>query len=97
MSLLRVHPKGTRVAVLSVSGGSPVNVNPSMQIVVVERDGTRRTLISWPAITGLAWSASGDEVWFSGTQAERPGTLNAVTLAGRERVVMRTPGECAAS
>lgn len=41
---------------------------------------------------GLAWSASGDEVWFSAAETSLHAFLTAVTLSGRQRVVARIPG-----
>ena len=90
LSLPRIDPSGRRVAVLSAE----TNVTPysPLHIVVAERDGTTRTLKSWPAISGMAWSPSGDELWFSGSQTGGMGALHAIALDGRERLVMRIPG-----
>jgi eukaryotic-like serine/threonine-protein kinase len=43
-------------------------------------------------ISGLAWSPSGDEVWFSANRAGGALALRGVSLAGQERVVWRGPG-----
>jgi Tol biopolymer transport system component len=87
---LRVDPQGQRVAIVSApaptGGGGPVDV------LVIERDGTSRTLVSgrqW--VNGLAWSPSGDQLWFSAIQ-DKVATLHAVTLNGRERSVLTLPG-----
>ena len=57
---------------------------------VVDLDGRKTTLSSeWKTLQGLAWSASGDEVWFTGSRTGKGGSsaLHAVTLSGRERSV----------
>ena len=83
---LRVDPHGRRVALVSAQGSR------GLEVYVIERDGTKRTLSNtWRAVSGIAWSPSGDELWFSGMRA-RLAVLNAVTLDGRERLVMRMPG-----
>jgi Tol biopolymer transport system component len=87
----RVSPTGDRVAFLDHnqlgdSGGS---------VSVVDRNGRKATLSQhWQSLQGLAWSPSGDEVWFSGSRTGKGGssTLSAVTLSGRERTVFSAPG-----
>jgi Tol biopolymer transport system component len=43
----------------------------------------------WAGEEGLAWSSAGDEVWFSANKGGEPDALYAVTLSGRERLVLR--------
>ncbi len=89
----RVSPRGDRIALVegSVEGHS---------IVVVDLEGRREVLATGLAFTAdaLAWSPRGDEVWFSAEKiAEGAGqgswkpSLRAVSLSGRERVVLRLP------
>jgi len=40
----------------------------------------------------LAWSPSGNEVWFSGDRRTRSQFVYAVTLQGKERLVLQAPG-----
>ena len=40
---------------------------------------------------GLAWSPKGDEIWFGGAKAGGEPALRAVTLGGKERLVVETP------
>ena len=41
---------------------------------------------------GLAWSPGGDEVWFSADRLTRSQFIYAVTLSGKERLVLQAPG-----
>jgi eukaryotic-like serine/threonine-protein kinase len=87
----RVSPKADRIAFLDHnqlgdSGGA---------VSVVDLNGRRITLSSeWKSLHGLAWSPSGDEIWFSGSRTGKGGssTLYAVTLDGRQRTVFSAPG-----
>ena len=42
-------------------------------------------------LTGLAWSPSGDEIWFTKSATDHPSALFAVTLSDRLRLVARVP------
>jgi eukaryotic-like serine/threonine-protein kinase len=82
-----VSPDGERVAFLDYDrdGGF---------IAVSDRAGRVQKLTRSPSPFGLAWSPRGDEVWYSesgGPFTARPGTLNAVDLRGRKRVLARFP------
>jgi Tol biopolymer transport system component len=57
--------------------------------------GGKRTVLSsgWNDLTGLAWSPSGDEIWFTGDRNNNAIGLFAVSLAGREREVEHIPGD----
>jgi len=65
-------------------------------IVVLDRTGKKTILSSgWQDQAQLAWSPSGHEVWFTATRAAYDvsgWTLRAVTLAGKERVVLASAG-----
>ena len=63
-------------------------------VCVVDLSGKKTTLSQmWTAEEGLAWSAKGDEIWFTATAT---GTSNrklmAVTLSGKMRTVLNIPG-----
>jgi hypothetical protein len=63
-------------------------------VAVTDLTGRTRTLSTgWTDLTGLAWSAGGDELWFTGTKASGAVALMAVSLSGREREVTRVPGD----
>src|SRR5258708_32455362 len=46
----------------------------------------------WYTIQGLAWAPNGNEVWFTASESGVDRTLYAVTLAGKERMILRPPG-----
>jgi eukaryotic-like serine/threonine-protein kinase len=59
--------------------------------LIPAKGGSRRVLSDgWSSVTGLAWSASGDEIWFTAAEAGVTTSLYAVDLSGRVRVVMRS-------
>jgi DNA-binding winged helix-turn-helix (wHTH) protein len=86
---LRLSPTGDRVAFLA----HPVPGDDRGEVVAVDAAG-QRTVLSrdWSSLEGLAWSADGREVWFTGAKVGADSTLNAVDLSGTERVVSRGPG-----
>jgi len=89
ISHLRVSPRLDRVAFLE----HPVPDDDRGSVVTIDRQGVRTTLSSdWASLEGLAFSPSGDEVWFTGTKVGADLALHAVTLDGRERLVHRSPG-----
>ena len=78
----RVSPDGRRVAF--EQGGS---------VLVSDPDGKTRTLSSgWKDAFGLAWSRTGDEVWFSAARVGFAFQLYGVDLSGRVRAVASFPG-----
>ena len=89
LNFLRLSPAGDRVAFLS----HPVPGDDRGEVVTVDAAG-KRTVLShdWASLEGLAWSADGREVWFTGAKVGADSTLNAVSLSGAERVVTRGPG-----
>ncbi len=52
----------------------------------------RRLTGEWSDLTGLAWSRSGDEVWFTGSDAGINSALYAVNLNGKQRDLLHIPG-----
>jgi len=62
-------------------------------VCVVDLEGRTRTLSSeWETLRGLAWSASGDEVWFTAAPSGGIRSLHAVGEDGSVRTVMRALG-----
>jgi Tol biopolymer transport system component len=60
---------------------------------VVDLHGLKRVLSTgWSSLRGLAWSVSGKEIWFTGTDTGGNQSLYAVSLSGRIRPVLRVPG-----
>ena len=85
----RFSPKGDRIAFLDHPNLGENNGSVSM----VDLMGHKTTLSSgWKELKGLAWSPSGDEVWFSANRMTRAQLVYAVTLAGKERLVLETAG-----
>jgi serine/threonine protein kinase len=61
-------------------------------VAVVDLSGHKQTLTrEWEDERGLAWSASGDEIWFAASENGSEDHLLAVTLSGRVRLVLAAP------
>ncbi|MBI2682804.1 MAG: protein kinase [Acidobacteriales bacterium] len=52
----------------------------------------RRLTGEWSDLTGLVWSTSGDEIWFTGSDSGINSKLYAVTLNGKVRDLLHVPG-----
>jgi serine/threonine protein kinase/Tol biopolymer transport system component len=84
----RVSPRGDAIAFLD----HPIFGDDRGGVAVMDLAGKKKTLSDgWESAQGLAWSPSGDEIWFTATRAGSARALYAVTLAGRERSVLTTP------
>jgi eukaryotic-like serine/threonine-protein kinase len=84
----RISPDGARVAFLD----HPLSNDNAASVAVIDRSGEKKILTgSYLAAQGLAWSPKGDEVWFSAAKFGARYDLRAVTLGGRERVLLSTP------
>ena len=69
-------PKGDRIAFLD----HPFPLDDTGTVAVIDLAGNKKTLTNqWARENGLAWSASGDEVWFTATDAGANQSLYAVT------------------
>jgi eukaryotic-like serine/threonine-protein kinase len=85
----RVSPKGDHIAFID----HPVQGDDSGSLAIVDMAGTKKTLSGeWYTIQGLAWSPDGNEIWFTASKSGVDRTLYAVSLAGKERMVLRLPG-----
>jgi Tol biopolymer transport system component len=82
----RVSPKGDRVAFMD----HPTQLNTRGWVAVVDLTG-KKTVLSgeWSSEEGLAWAPAGDEVWFMANKSGEADALYAVTLSGRERLIVR--------
>jgi Tol biopolymer transport system component len=89
LRFLRVSRDGQRLAFLEDLGGRGVSGHVS--VAYASGRVTRVTSV-WGSVRGLAWSASGDEIWFTAGEARANRILRAVDLNGRERVVFEAPG-----
>lgn len=84
----RVAPDGASVAFIH----RPLMGDYGGSVILVDRAGVSRTLSSgWSNILGLAWSATGDEVWFTAAEVGGNRALFAVNLSGETRLVGRLP------
>ena len=89
VSYARLSPRGDHIAFLD----HPFPLDDAGTVAVIDLAGKKKTLTGkWASEHGLAWAPSGDEVWFSATEAGANRSLYAVSLSGRLRVVARVPG-----
>jgi Tol biopolymer transport system component len=89
ISYARLSPRADRIAFLD----HPFPLDDAGTVAVIDLAGKKTTLTSkWASEGGLAWSASGEEVWFTATEAGANRSLYAVTPTGKLRVVTRVPG-----
>jgi Tol biopolymer transport system component len=90
VSYARLSPKGDRIAFLD----HPFALDDAGTVAVLDMSGKKTTLTGkWASEGGLAWSPSGDEVWFTATEAGANRSLYGVDLNGKLRVVTRVPGD----
>jgi eukaryotic-like serine/threonine-protein kinase len=62
-------------------------------VAVVDLSGKATRLTKeWSDLTGLAWSVSGDEIWFTGSDAGINSAIYAVNASGRLRDLLHIPG-----
>jgi Tol biopolymer transport system component len=89
ISHLRFSPKGNHLAfidhnLLGDDGG---------RISVVDLNGKKSDLTErWASAMGAAWSASGDEIWFTATATGFSRSLRGVGLSGKIRELLSAPG-----
>jgi Tol biopolymer transport system component len=90
ISMPRVSPRGNEIAFIYYPGPSNVSA-----IMLIDRAGVRKALFdeATSRLDSLAWSPSGDEVWFSASKGGEAEAIYAVTTQGRERVVARAPSD----
>ena len=88
----RISPGGDQAAFLEY----PITGDElGSSVAVVDREGRKRTLASgFISSGGLVWSRDGREVWFTAAREGIGSTLFAVSLSGKERVLLRTPVPC---
>jgi Tol biopolymer transport system component len=62
-------------------------------LAVIGSDGKEKKLSSgWLSLQGIAWSPSGDEVWFTSTKSGSAQNLRGATLGGKVRDITNVPG-----
>ncbi len=85
----RVSPDGKSIAFLD----HPVLGDDRGHAAIVDSSGKKRAISGdCESTQGLAWSPKGDEVWFTCSQKGLSRSLEASTVAGRQRSLLRVPG-----
>ena len=85
----RVSPKGDLIAFLD----HPTQGDDAGSVAMVDLKGSKKVLTGeWFTVQGLAWSPDSKEIWFTASKTGTDRTLYAVTLDGKERMVLRLPG-----
>jgi eukaryotic-like serine/threonine-protein kinase len=84
----RVSPSGDRVAFCSW----PVKGDDRGTVVVVDRNGRQQTISSaFEGVRGLAWTPSGDEVWYTATMTGTQYEVVGAAPGGKERRIYGAP------
>ena len=87
---LRISPDGKHVAFVD----HPLVPDDRGAIAVVNREGELKRLTPiYPTGRSLCWAPDGKEVWYTASLLADDSGLYAVTLSGKNRVVMRAPTE----
>jgi Tol biopolymer transport system component/predicted Ser/Thr protein kinase len=87
----RISRRGDRIAFLD----HPIQGDSIAGVSVVDLNGKKKNLADpyGGGAIGLAWSPTGDEVWFTATQLGIDRALYAVSLSGKTRLVTRVPAD----
>ncbi len=86
---VRFSPKGDLIAFLD----HPPQGDDRGSVAVVDLNGNRKTSSGeYLNVHGLAWSPEGEEVYFTAARTGHARALYAVTISGKERLVVKTPG-----
>src|SRR5216683_853394 len=89
ISNLRLSPRGDRLAFID----HPLLGDDGGTVSVVTLSGKKSDLTErWASAFGLAWSPSGDEVWFTATATGFSRSLRSVSLSGKPRELLSAPG-----
>jgi Tol biopolymer transport system component len=85
----RVSPDGRSVAYLNW----PVKDDDRGSVVLIDRQGTRLAESrQWEALRGLAWTPSGDEVWYGAAVSGSNYVIHGLGRGRQERRVLAAPG-----
>jgi len=85
---VRVSPDGTRVAFVDHLSFE----DDRGAVCVIERTGGTRQVLSegWSSVSGLAWAAPGNEIWFTAAALGATTSFYAVNRSGRVRPIARS-------
>jgi dipeptidyl aminopeptidase/acylaminoacyl peptidase len=87
---VRVSPRGDGIAFID----HPVPADDGGSVMIVDLEGNHKTLSSgWVSADGLAWSPTGEEIWFTATKSGIARAIQAVSLSGKGRLIARVPAE----
>ncbi|MBI4746974.1 MAG: winged helix-turn-helix domain-containing protein [Acidobacteria bacterium] len=90
ISNVRISPTGEWIAFINHPAQA---YDSSGSIFLINQNGNKRKLSSdWTSLSGLAWSPSGSEIWFTASAKGINCDLYAVNLDGQERQLVRVPG-----
>src|SRR6202790_3797307 len=89
ISNIRFSPAGDRIAFID----HPILGDDGGTVAAIDLKGKKSDLTErWASALGLAWSLSGDEIWFTATATGFSRSLRGVTLAGKARELLTAPG-----
>jgi Tol biopolymer transport system component len=89
ISHLRFSPREDKIAFMD----HPGLYDDRGVVCIIDFAGQKATLSDgWESESGLAWSADGNEVWFTAAERGYNRALWAVSLSGRQRKVLSVPG-----
>jgi serine/threonine protein kinase/Tol biopolymer transport system component len=89
ISNVRFSPKGDHLAFID----HPLLGDDGGTISVVDLSGKKSVLTErWASAVGLAWSPSGEEIWFTATASGFSRSLRGVSLSGKGRELLSAPG-----
>jgi serine/threonine protein kinase/Tol biopolymer transport system component len=89
MSNIRFSSKGDRIAFID----HPLLGDDGGTVSVIDLSGKKVDLTErWASALGLAWSSSGDEIWFTATSTGFSRSLRGVNLSGKARELLTAPG-----
>jgi eukaryotic-like serine/threonine-protein kinase len=90
ISHLRLSPKNDMIAYLD----HPIYGDDAGRVSVIDLNGKKivDSPTVWSSTSGVAWTPKGDEVWLAGERRMVGRDLIAVSLSGKERVVLPAPG-----
>jgi serine/threonine protein kinase len=88
VSHVRFSPRGDLIAI-----ADHVPTGDDGRVVILDRNGDIKVASSFfITVQGLAWSPDKNEVWFTASKEGSSRALYAMSLAGKERLLMRVPG-----
>src|SRR5882762_1571845 len=88
VSHVRFSPQGDLIAF-----DDHVATGDDGRVVVIDREGNHKVASSFfTTAQGLAWSRDGKEVWFTASREGAARAIYAMSLSGKERLVLRVPG-----